>query len=336
MAICKLCQDKEADRKNTHYLTDAIIRSCLNHDGGNIRETGMMFDISNNKNGIKVRFQRETAITVVEETFGRPATEEEIEEAKKIPFSVDYIFCTSCEAIFTSIEDDFLKHILPKLRGHDFKGTTEISFDEDTTIRKFFLLQVYRTAVCDSGYKISNKFQEVLRALTFSSNMDVAKLAGIPLNVTYLNTVGGDPEYTKNNVGIADFYGNQIIIFNDFLIQAFEDPKAVKYVDFMGFNDPKTFAYFTNLNEEKFKFKVIDHDTKVKLWAVYTNEKAEDERRFYRDVFIHAYMSRYGKFPPVPLLEGFVHEIIHGDSVSDESRYSIERIAKIKEQMLNA
>jgi len=47
-------------------------------------------------------------------------------------------------------------------------------------------------------------------------------------------------------------------------------------------------------------------------------------------------MSRYGKFPPVPLLEGFVHEIIHGDSVSDESRYSIERIAKIKEQMLNA
>ena len=104
---------------------------------------------------------------------------------------------------------------------------------EHTIIWKFFLLQVYRTAICDPAYKISNKFQEALRAMTFSSDTNMAKLASIPLNVTYLNTVGGDHEFTKNNVGIADFV-NEIIIFDDFLTQTFEDPRVVKYVDFMG------------------------------------------------------------------------------------------------------
>jgi len=336
MALCKLCGEKEADRKNTHYLTDAIIRSCLNHDGSNTRETGMMFDISNNKNAIQARFQRNTSTAVVEKTFGREPTEQEIEQAKIIPFSVDYVFCTGCEKIFTKIEEDFTNQILPKLRGHDFKGTEELSFTEHIIIRKFFLLQVYRTSVCDPGFIISDQFQEQLRELIYKPDADIAKLTAIPLNVTYLNTVGDDFEYTKNTVGIASFNDNQIVIFNDFIIQAFETMQDVRYVDFLGFNDPKTFDYFTNINEDVFKFKVIDNETRIKLWSAYSNEKADDERRFYRREFINAYLDCYGKFPPVPLIEAFVNEIIYGESVSDESRYSIERITKIKQQMLSA
>lgn len=49
MAICKFCEHNEATKKNTHYLTDGIIRSCLNIGGTNSREKGMMFDISNKK-----------------------------------------------------------------------------------------------------------------------------------------------------------------------------------------------------------------------------------------------------------------------------------------------
>lgn len=336
MPICKLCQEKEADRKNTHYLTDAIIRSCLNHNGGNIRETGMMFDISNNRSGIQARFQRSTSAAVIEETFGRAPTEEEIKRAKEIPYSVDYVFCTGCEDIFTAIEQDFLKQVLPKLRGHDFKGTPELNFDESIIIRRFFLLQVYRTSICDPGFKISNDFQEKLRKLIYSTKSDLDQLASVPLNVIYLNTVGDDFEYTRNTVGIASWDDNSLIIFNDFIIQAFDNVENVKYVDFLGFNDPKTFAYFTNYRENQFKFRVTDHETKVKLWKAYSDKKAEQERAFYRRIFINAYMERYNKFPPVALLEAFVNEIIFGESVSDESRYSIERVNKIKEIMLNA
>lgn len=336
MPICKLCQEKEADRKNTHYLTDAIIRSALNHDGGNARETGMMFDVSNTRNGIQARFQRSTSASVVEETFGRAPTDKEIEQAKKVPFSVDYVFCTSCEKIFTAIEEDFLKGVLPKLRGHDFKGITEIKFYETFIIRRFFLLQVYRTSVCDPGYNISSKFQEELRELIYNPEPDLARLTSIPLNVTYTNTVGKDYEYTRNFVGIASWDYNSLILFNDFIIQAFENIKAVKYVDFLGFNEPKTFGYFINYREKQFTFKVIDHDTKVRLWKGYSSTKGEQERTYYRDLFINSYMARYRNFPPVPLLEAFVNEIINGDSVNDESRYSLERVKKIKEMMLNA
>ncbi|MBK8657107.1 MAG: hypothetical protein IPN20_25120 [Haliscomenobacter sp.] len=38
--ICALCAKNEANKKNTHYLTDGIIRSCLNEDGSNVREKG--------------------------------------------------------------------------------------------------------------------------------------------------------------------------------------------------------------------------------------------------------------------------------------------------------
>ena len=41
MSLCKLCSQREADKKNTHYLTDSIIRTCLNKDGSNIREQGL-------------------------------------------------------------------------------------------------------------------------------------------------------------------------------------------------------------------------------------------------------------------------------------------------------
>jgi hypothetical protein len=272
----------------------------------------------------------------VEETFGRAPTEKEIEQAKKIPFSVDYVFCTGCEKIFTAIEEDFLKQVLPKLRGHNFKGVMELNFDESFIIRRFFLLQVYRTSVCDPGYNISAKFQEELRELIYNPEPDLNKLTSIPLNVTYLNTVGDDFEYTRNFVGIASWDNNSLIVFNDFIIQGFENTEAVKYVDFLGFNDPKTFGYFTNYREKQFRFKVIDHGTKVRLWKGYSGIKGKQERTYYRGLFINTYMARYHNFPPVPLLEAFVNEIINGESVSDESRYSIERVNKIKEMMLNA
>ena len=44
---CALCQDREANKRNTHYLSDGIIRKCLNIGGTNERERGFYFDISN-------------------------------------------------------------------------------------------------------------------------------------------------------------------------------------------------------------------------------------------------------------------------------------------------
>jgi len=64
---CKLCRNREADKTNTHYLTDAIIRPCLNPDGGNGREEGVYFDLEYSK--IESNFQRNSSIDKVDNYF---------------------------------------------------------------------------------------------------------------------------------------------------------------------------------------------------------------------------------------------------------------------------
>lgn len=56
--ICALCKEEKEPKSNTHYLTDSIIRTCLNENGKNTREKGFFFDFSNP--AIHYGFQRNT------------------------------------------------------------------------------------------------------------------------------------------------------------------------------------------------------------------------------------------------------------------------------------
>ena len=40
MSLCKLCLEREANKKNNHYLTDEIIRNCLKLEGSKERDKG--------------------------------------------------------------------------------------------------------------------------------------------------------------------------------------------------------------------------------------------------------------------------------------------------------
>ncbi len=82
MSLCKLCLEREANKKNTHYLTDAIIHTCLNLDGTNEREKGLYFALDNTNPFIDFNFQRLDELTL-EATIGRKPTDEEIENNEK-------------------------------------------------------------------------------------------------------------------------------------------------------------------------------------------------------------------------------------------------------------
>ncbi|MBL6446013.1 hypothetical protein JMN32_06815 [Fulvivirga sp. 29W222] len=97
-------------------MTDSIIRRALNLDGSNMREKGLYFDMSEVSH-IEFKFQRSTDIEKLEEELGRQADSEEIEQAKRNAYTVDYVFCDRCEKIFTEIETAFIEKILPLLRG---------------------------------------------------------------------------------------------------------------------------------------------------------------------------------------------------------------------------
>lgn len=96
--LCKLCNLNEANKDNTHYLTDAIIRSCLNLEGTNSRENGFYFDISNNTPFIDFSFQRNTSAAKLEQMMGRVPSDKEIEKAKKF-----HSLLTKCSAVIAKI-----------------------------------------------------------------------------------------------------------------------------------------------------------------------------------------------------------------------------------------
>lgn len=334
MNKCKLCRERPANKKNTHYLTDGIIRSCLNEDGSNTREKAMMFNVSWNKDSIEAKFQRSTSTDAIVRTFGREARDEEIEEAKDVPFSVDYVFCSECEERFTEIENKFIKDILPQLRGNDFTRQSEITIDNVVTIRKFFLLQVYRTAVCDPDYQIDKKLIEKLRDIILCNEDNLEIIKSIPLNITYLNTVGADYEYTKNTVGVAAIENNKLILFNDFVIQVFDDIKNVAFVDLWGINDRSDFKHFINYNEDTFRIKILDNKQRLQARNNYHMERASKQVNFYRRNFTINYLKQYHRPPAPKLVRTFIDAIINGEEFSEEPRYSKARFDQLQEKYL--
>lgn len=324
--LCKLCNEREADKKNTHYLTDKLIRNCLNEDGVNIREKGFMFDVSNKSPFIDFKFQRATSQKALLNAFGRQPTDEENEKAKERDFAVDNVFCTTCEKQFTEIEDAFINEILPQFRGKDFTGQKELEVIDNLLVRKFFLLQVWRTAVCDPGFTIDEDLREKLRLIIAGKENAKEQIIAIPLNVTHLNTLGDEYEYTKNLVGFGIIDGNRVIFLNDFIIQVFDKPERIKYVELFGLNEEKTFAGFTNIGEESFKFKIIENEGRTAIsLKYYQQEKVQQHLDFYTHLFRSQYLATFGGFPADWLVQLFINGILKGKDTTEEFRYSISR-----------
>lgn len=284
MSICKLCLTKEADKTNTHYLTDYIIRSCLNQDGvdgDKNRDRGAYFDMSSGSFP-EFKYQRNTSPGKIEEVLGREATEDEIETMKRErDFSVDNFFCSECEARFGEIETDF-REIYVRFRRGEF-GPPEVFFDKDEdilVIRLFFLLQVWRTAVCDISFILSNDAIEGLRKQILKP--DLLTLKKYPLAITYLKTEGENIEYTSNRVGpSANMQHHAAIVMNDFVIQFYEKVSDFKYDDLYGINQSETFVKYINIYECSFVIRIASNEERKQINTNMNSESAERQMAFW-------------------------------------------------------
>jgi hypothetical protein len=312
--ICKLCKVREANKKNTHYLTDSIIRTCLNLDGSNTREAGFYFDISNNTPFVDFNFQRGTSVVELEKSLGRPATDEEIEKAKQIPFSVDDIFCSDCEDIFTSIETPFVAYILPRFRQTDLTGVQEIEIPENKIVKLFFYLQVWRNAICEDEFTLSEDTLESLRlTILNSSTIENDDLPIFPFHMTYLQTTGGEKEYTSNFVGSTNDRNPNIIFINDFVIQFFETNEAVRKIDFYNLNQSNDFEQFVSMDNTQVKFKIIQNDTRLEILGNITREeKVQTAKTYFIQNFTKLWFSIFRGFPHPFIIQEYLDYISAG------------------------
>lgn len=338
---CALCSQNPANKTNTHYLSDAIIRSCLNLDGANgnkNREKGFYFDLSNNSAFVEFNFQRNTSIPKLEEALGRKATEEEIEKAKQVPFSVDNVFCSDCEDKFTEIENNFTNDILPRLRGENLDGINELNFEEVKIIRLFCYIQIWRTAICEGIFNLSSEALELLSEMIFNHNqVGLQDINIFPLSITYLQTKGEQIEYTSNYVGFTSDINPNIIFMNDIVIQFYDSEQSIKFLDFYGLNEPENFNEFINFKEtESIKIKVIeDKNRKDLLYRLIYSEKAKQTRQFYENSFIKLWFYVFGSMPTQYTLNEYMQTIIGNDEFK-VLKYTKENIIELTQKFIES
>lgn len=304
---CALCNLTEADKKNTHFLTDSIIRSCLNENGENIREKGFYFDLSNENPFVEFNFQKRTTPQKLESALGREPSETEIEKAKHIPFSVDFVFCVSCEKKFTSIEDKFINKHLRNFRIN--KYTNEfIELDDFKVIKSFFLLQIWRTSICDPLFEINSATSELLRlAILNNESISADSLRDLPLSVTYLTTGKDGVDNGANFVAYSDDRNPNWIIMNDFVIQFFDDNDSISFFDFYGLNDSNDYLKYLNTDLKKFIFKILTQEQRLLFLKDFLfNNKIKELSSFYSENFSRLWHALFGHFPSQYLVKEYL------------------------------
>lgn len=331
MTKCALCKVNEADKKNTHYLSDGIIRKCLNIGGTNERERGFYFDISNANPFVEFNFQRIDEVNL-EKALGRTPNEEELENAKKIPFSVDYIFCETCEKKFTKFESDFSINILPKLRNTDLKDSKFKTFKEVSLIRFFFYIQIWRNSICEDIFTLDKGTQEELRLIILNGQTD--NINHFPLVITYLETLGGDIVFTENYVGSTSDKNPHIIFMNDFVIQFFDNESSINFEEFYGLNKTQDFDKSVNIHEKEFTIMVLSNDKRKELlYNFIRGEKVKQTLQFLERSFELLWQKMFHSFPPKQIKVDYLSGIVASND-STILKYSQKEIILYTEKFI--
>lgn len=329
--ICALCQDKEANKKNTHYLSDGIIRKCLNIGGSNERERGFYFDISNDNPFVEFNFQRIDEVNL-EKALGRQPTEEELENARQIPFSVDFVFCDVCEKSFTDFESQFSLRILPKLRNSVLSEVESLKTNEIYLVRMFCYIQIWRNSICEETFKLNPETQESLRQIILNKQTD--NINRFPLLITYLETLGGDKAFTENYVGSTSDKNPYLIFMNDFIIQFYDNEESIKFDEFYGLNNPEDFEDYINIQESDIKIKILHNEERKKLlYNIIRVEKVKHTLDFLSKTFDLMWQRLFYSYPPLQIKCDYINGLVYGDDFS-VLKYSRQQIAEYTEQFI--
>jgi len=320
-------------KKNTHYLTDGIIRSCLNEGGSNVRGSGFYFDLSNKNPFIEFNFQQNTPQLKLEEALNRLPNEDEIKRAKQNPYSVDNTFCTDCEKKFTNIETEFIDRVLPKFRKADLSKINSVTLIEKELVRLFFYIQIWRTSICNNDLNLSSDCAERLRVSIY--NQQIEEEDYLPLSVTYLETLEPAYNYTNNFVMITGSKNPNLIFMNDFVIQFFESKGDIKYFDFHGLNTKDNYKKYINTNQSDFNVKVIHQKDKIDLYTkIIKNEFVDKYTNYDKEDFIFVWNYLFGAPPEQSVIRDYLIEISKDGEVPDVLQYSKERILQVMHNFL--
>ena len=306
---CAFCGHRVANKKNTHYLTDFIIRKCLNHGGSKDREKGSCFEISTHQTSVAYHFQRGVLPETIEEILGRPSSDKEKLQERTIPFSVDYFFCSECEKKFTKHETNFSNRILPKFRKKTPHNTEEvvISGTDISKLRLFFYIQLWRSCVCGK-LSLPDSLQQKLHTFILNYKNPTDEIYDIPLSITYLET-RKDEDYTGNIVTFGTTCNPYVIFMNDFVVQVYDSLENKHFCELYGINEESSFDQYINVGENEFRVKVVNDEKRKIIIENFMREQAEIFRYGLQDIFIRVSLYFFGHLPEPNQFDEFMLRI---------------------------
>lgn len=142
MPTCLICHRHEANEVGSHIISRFILESMYN-DGAKGSNKEQNFQLSGE--GSIAYFGREVLPETIEQTLGRPVTDEDIDGIPNI-YVRDHIFCKACEKKLAYLESLYNKKVAVALASG--KTLTE---QQMRVAHFFWLIIIYRWAITRFG-----------------------------------------------------------------------------------------------------------------------------------------------------------------------------------------
>ena len=348
MPICKLCNEREADKSGSHLITDYILRSML-VDGDTRRRSDRIISNRIDTFGTDLFLGRDINQDKVNELLGRDISDEEL--ARNINhYTVDKIFCSACEDRFSHLESIFKTDVYDEIQSIDTTDKSVGLSEDKTFVFKLFRLSIF--------WRCS-----VVKFDTFSLDSKSERRIGSILNESLGNSVNDTKELIKKNsskinsevLGVlyvqnTDDYLSNIVFCNPFLNM----PYQLVINDFYLFYYSKQ-GHVNAIKQSMYKldnlFKIDDYvnlnncvtikigiipeknfkDSRSYIYGLKTSSFLKNNIELFKD----AYSLVLGESPSSEAIGSFVDDLVNKDDINVFERYKTDRILlKIKENII--
>jgi hypothetical protein len=193
-------------------------------------------------------------------------------------------------------------------------------------IRLFFYLQLWRTHICDEHFQLDENVAEKMRQFLLGhKEIDVSELTNYPLSICYLETPSNE-EYTRNRVEVRNNKNPYVIFMNDFIICFYDSIELVgqKYHDLINYKEKEVFRVFICCDEQRKQF--LENNSR---------SDADDFLEKQKKLFIDKWLNKLGKEPEQSIINEYLATLAEGDIETDALKYSVERIAKLQNDIIS-
>ena len=214
---CLICKEKNATKTNSHIIPSFLVAKICSYDNSGQRDKDIIFSIDDTSVNL---FIGQLPSTKIEELLDyENLTDERIEELKKNPVALNFIFCPECEKKLA----DYIEAPYAKFIKESKKISPDVSY-------MFWMSIAYRLSITQNlgfrlpyeiEYKLGDTLNKYIEARKNGNNFeDIIRNCGVSYKILYSpqflqdNSGGMYAEYSDEHKILTVILGDIIVTFN--------------------------------------------------------------------------------------------------------------------------